>query len=289
MKGAPWLLAALLGVAESAGAQRPFGSPQVIAPGMRVRLAGPALGPSVIGDVVSSDARDLTLILDKGPRVVIPWSMIGSSQASDGVHYLRGAWRGTKIGLLAALPLAVILAKAEGDNYTEYSGLDVFMLTLFSAPIYGATAGVLLTAEDWIGQVRPVGAEPVSDTALISRLGIPLGTRLRVTLASGERREGQLTSAIADAFSTTGSASAAVPSSSVIALDVRAGSSRQRGAIRGAAVALAITAVGVATDPLPTIGENLVVAASNAVIGGVVGARFFPSRGWMRLIDKRPP
>ena len=62
--------------------------------------------------------------------------------------------------------------------------------------------------------------------------------------------------------------------------------SRKRGAVRGAIIITGITAIGVATDPLPTVAENIGVVLGNAAFGALIGA-FFPSRARTSLVVPR--
>lgn len=244
----------------------------------RVRVVAPALSPKrVIGRVASVDTLRLALtVTSKGSILDMPLADITAISGSGGIDRGRGARRGALVGL--ALGGWFFADTYRGDfRESDYFGigfLSVGFVSFLVTPAIGALAGYGLAPERWDAIPLRKRNPSVRNPATIR---LTPGEAVRVT-ANGRRISGRVASQTPDLLALAmDDGQTSVPWRDVTALSVRGEPSRVRGAERGAIIITGITAIGIATDPLPTALENVGVAIGNAAFGALIGA-FFPMR-----------
>lgn len=248
----------------------------------RVRLTARSLqSRPIVGRVAGVDSQVVTLtVTETGTSLIVPLGDITSLHASTGIDRRTGVRRGALAGLAAGALLFGTTYPAVRDS--DYWGLGTLSLGLVSfaiTPGIGALVGHALAPEAWEPLVVPDVRAAVPGLA---RLRMAPDEPVRVKSGRGSY-SGRVQSQTSDHLSlSTGDGTVALRWAEVRRVSVRGESSRRRGAIRGAVIATAITAVGVVTDPLPSFGENAGVVAGNAAFGAAIGL-FFPMRSWTHL------
>ena len=243
----------------------------------RVRVVAPTLSRKpIVGRVASVDSLRLSLtVTRKGSILDIPLADVTALSGSGGIDRGKGAKRGALIGLaLGAWFVADAYREIRGEDPYGFGALALGLVGFGITPAIGALAGYGLAPERW----NPIPLRPRSVT-LRSPAGIRFtpGEDVRVT-ANGRKVSGRVASQTSDLLAlATDDGQTSVRWRDISALSVRGEPSRRRGAGRGAIIATGITAIGVATDPLPTAAENVGVVIGNAAFGALIGA-FFPMR-----------
>lgn len=244
----------------------------------RVRVAAPALSPKpIIGRVASVDSLRLALtVTSKGSILDMPLADVTAISGSGGIDRGRGAKRGALVGL--GLGAWFFADTYRGDiRESDYFGigfLSVGLVSFVVTPAIGALAGYGLAPERW--EPIPLRQRSASVRSTASIRFAP-GEEVRVT-TNGRKVSGHVASQTPDLLAlTTDDGQTSIRWRDMTALSVRGEKSRNRGAVRGAIIITAITAIGIATDPLPTAVENVGVAIGNAAFGALIGA-FFPMR-----------
>lgn len=275
MRGA--IVGMLLGVASTVAAQNSAAAQIAYPPRARVRVLAPALWPvAIIGRVATVDSVRLSLaVTTKGSILDIPLADITAIGASGGIDRNKGARRGALVGAaLGAWFFADSYREIENNDYFGLETLALGFVAFGITPAIGALAGFGLAPERWDAVPIPRGASLVRSPAA---LRFAPGEDVRAT-ASGRKLSGRVESQTTELLTlTTDDGPVTLRWSDVSALSVRGEPSRRRGAVRGAIIITGITAIGVATDPLPTAVENVGVVIGNAAFGALVGA-FFPMR-----------
>lgn len=250
------------------------------AEGDRVRVTT-ADGATVTGRASGVDSASLTLTVShRNTIAVVPRDAIATAFVSTGRDRAKGALRGTLVGLALGTWLAIDLARE-----SDHRGDDPFALlqaVAIAVPValtvgIGALTGFALAPERW----QPVAVSPSPGAGRIALL-FSQTDDVRITVA-GRRHGGQVIAQSPTALSLrTDRSVETLPIADITRISVLGDRSRRRGAIRGAVIITAVTAVGIATDPLPSVGENIAVVAGNAAFGALIGA-FFPMRKWTDL------
>jgi len=253
-----------------------------VAPGQRVRVEAPGVWREpFVGRVTGQDDLYLSLVVSRGGSVIgIPPASVTSWWTSRGRDRGAGARRGAIIGIAAGVTLFATTYREIRDSDPFGVGtLALGMLSLGVVPSLGALVGTAVPVERWESQPLPAVERPPR-----AGVGVTLARddEIRVTM-DGRRRSGRVQ------FQTDDGVVIGAPDRAltvawerVTRLSVLGEKSRAKGAWRGAIIASAITAVGVATDPLPTAGDNLTVLVGNGLFGAAIGA-LFPVRRWTDL------
>ena len=244
----------------------------------RVRVAAPTLSPKpIIGRVASVDSLRLALtVTSKGSFLDMPLVDVSSISASTGINRARGVQRGALVGL--GLGAWFFADTYRGDiresDYFGIGALSVGVVSFIITPAIGALAGYGLAPEGWEAIPFRRGSMSARSAAFIR---FAPGEEVRAT-ANGQKFSGRFTSQTPGLLILeTDRGPVTLTWSEITALSVRGERSRYRGAARGAIIITGITAIGIATDPLPTAVENVGVAIGNAAFGALIGA-FFPMR-----------
>jgi hypothetical protein len=244
----------------------------------RVKVVAPALSPKpIIGRIDNVDSARLSLsVTSKGSVLDIPLADVTALSASGGIDRAKGARRGALVGLaFGAWFFADAYREIERDDYFGLGVLSLGVVAFGITPSIGALAGFGLAPERW--DAVPI---PRSSTSFRSAASIRFapGEDVRV-IANGRKLSGRVQSQTTDLLALANDdGQVSVRWRDISALSVRGEPSRRRGAVRGAIIVTGITAIGVATDPLPTVLENAGVMVGNAAFGALIGA-FFPMRG----------
>lgn len=243
----------------------------------RVRVVAPALtSRPIVGRVAGVDSLRLSLFVTRKKSILdIPIADVTALSASGGIDRGKGVRRGALVG-------AAFGAWFFADTYGEirdgdYLGIGALVLGVVSfgiTPGIGALAGYGLAPERWDPLALPSRRASVRGAAAI-RLTPDEDVRV---VANGRNISGRVTSQTRQLLALeTDDGPTSVEWRDVSALSVRGEPSRTRGAARGAIIITGITAIGIATDPLPTVAENAGVVLGNAAFGALIGA-FFPMR-----------
>lgn len=267
----------LLGIASTMAAQDTSVSAIAYPLRQRVRVVAPRLSSNpIVGRVASVDSLQLSLtVTSKGSILDIPLADVTALGASGGIDRAKGARRGALVGLaIGGWFFADSYGEIRGSDYLGIGTLALGLVSFGITPAIGALAGFGLAPERWDAlPLRSPG------TAVRSAPGIRFtpGEDVRAT-ASGRKVSGRVESQTTQALTlATDRGPVTVSWRDVSALSVRGEPSRGRGAVRGAIIITGITAIGIATDPLPTVAENIGAALGNAAFGALIGA-FFPAR-----------
>jgi hypothetical protein len=244
----------------------------------RVRVVAPTLSPKpIVGRVASVDSLRLALtVTSKGSILDMPLADVTTLSGSGGIDRARGAKRGALVGL--ALGGWFFADTSRGDfregDYFGVGALATGFVSFLVTPAIAALAGYGLAPERWEALPLRKAAAPVRSAAAIR---FTPGEDVRLT-ANGRKVSGRVASQTSDLLALeTDDGQTSVRWRDVTALTVRGEKSRRRGAVRGAIIITGITAIGIATDPLPTAAENVGVVIGNAAFGALIGA-FFPMR-----------
>lgn len=248
----------------------------------RVRVVAPTLSPRpIVGRVSSLDSQVVALRLTRlGSILEVPFREITTLAASGGIDRASGARRGAAVGLAVGGLLFVDAHREVREEDGFGLGAVVLGVVAFGiTPAIGALAGYGLAPERWSPLEIPPGRAAAPGAV---RLRLATHEDVRLETIRG-KRSGSVQSQSADRV-TLSTRDGLVPViwSDVTRISVRGDPSRGRGALRGAIIITGITAIGIATDPLPTALENAGVVLSNAAFGALIGA-FFPMRSWMDL------
>ena len=248
------------------------------APGARVRLITPMNRAPTLGAFAASDSLRAVVRVGRASFAEVPWSEISSFAVSRGIDRGKGAKRGLAAGFLIGTAW-FIAEKPTADEDPFRFGILIMGLGAFGVvPGLGAAIGAGLAPEQWDSVAIPVSRPPSSLALRLSG-----EDRLLARTTSGTLR-GRAVRSGADSLvleSRTGLLHAA-SWNDVTDLRILGDRDRKRGALRGVVIVTALTAVGVATDPLPSFGENVGVFASNALFGALIGS-FFPMKRWVGL------
>lgn len=244
----------------------------------RVRVEAPAVARRpIIGTGAAVDSQVLSLtVTRRGTTVAIPLGDITGLSASGGIDRGKGALRGALGGVaLGAYFFADSYSELSEGDYLGIGRLVLGVVAFGITPGIGALAGYGLAPERW----NPMAVPDVRATAP-GRAAVRFAVDEDVRLAtSSEKISGRVLSQAGDVLRvSTGDGPVTVHWGNVRSASVRGQPSRKRGAVRGIIVITGITAIGIATDPLPTAVENAGVVLGNAAFGALIGA-FFPSRG----------
>lgn len=244
----------------------------------RVRVVAPTLSSKpIVGRVASVDSLRLALtVTPRGSILEMPLADVTAISGSGGIDRGKGAKRGALVGLALGGWLFADTYRGdikEGDAF-GIGALSVGFVSFVVTPAIGALAGYGLAPERWdaipFRKRSPAVRNPVA-------IRFTPGEDVRVT-ANGRKISGRVASQTSDLLALeTDDGQTSVRWRDVTALTVRGEKSRRRGAVRGAIVITAITAIGIATDPLPTAAENIGVVIGNSAFGALIGA-FFPMR-----------
>ena len=248
----------------------------------RVRVVVPTLSPKpIVGRVASVDSLRLALtVTPKGSTLEMPLADVTSISGSGGIDRGKGVKRGALVGLaLGGWFFADAYDEISRDDYFGIGVLSLGLVAFGITPAIGALAGYGLAPERW--DAIPLRKR---STSVLSPAAIRFtpGEDVRVT-ANDRKISGRVASQTTDLLAlATDDGQTSVRWRDMTALSVRGEKSRKRGAVRGAVIITGITAIGIATDPLPTVAENIGVVLGNAAFGGLIGA-FFPmrSRTWL--------
>lgn len=248
----------------------------------RVRVTAPSLlARPIVGRVAGVDSQVVTLtVTGRGSSVVLPLGDITALHASAGIDRRKGVRRGALIGLAAgAVLFGSTYPEIRDSDYWGFGALTLGFVSFAITPGIGALAGYALAPEAW----EPLAVPDVRAT-VPGRAHLRMAADEQVRVKSGRGSfSGRVHSQTGDLLSlSTGDGTVSLRWAELTRVSVRGEKSRKRGAVRGAIIATAITAIGVATDPLPTFGENLGVVAGNAAFGAGIGL-FFPMRSWTHL------
>lgn len=248
--------------------------------GQRVKLATPHMRSPAIGRVVGVTPGLVNLAVGRGTEATIPLHQITSLWTSEGINRSTGALRGALAGLgLGAIWFASLKPEVGQDPF-GVGTLAVGVVTLGLVPGIGTLIGTAIAPERWSPVAVPASRATVSDSGASLRLS-PLD-EVRARTARGTLRGRPDGESGPSLVLMRRGRSETVPWREVSELSVLADRDRRRGAVRGVVVITAITTIGVATDPLPSFGENLSVYLGNAAFGALVGA-FFPMKRWVGL------
>lgn len=243
----------------------------------RVKVVAPALSAKpIVGRVATVDSMRLSLTVTKrGSILDIPLADVTALSASGGIDRARGARTGALIGLaLGAWFVADVYREIKDEDPFGFGRLALGLVGFGITPGIGALVGFGLAPERWDAVPLPTRTTRAGTAAAIRF--VP-GEDVRAT-ASGRKVSGRVESQTTEQLTLTGDDGPVnVRWRDVSALSVRGEPSRRRGAVRGAIVISGITAIGIATDPLPSVGENIGVVLGNAAFGALIGA-FFPMR-----------
>jgi hypothetical protein len=273
------VVAAMMGAAASPLLAQPDAIANLTYPvSQRVRVLAPSVtARPIIGTVAAVDSQALSLaVTRKGTTVAIPLGQIAALSASGGPDRGKGVRRGALVGLAFGTYFFA-------DSYSELSQGDYFgigrlalgLVAFGITPGIGALAGYALSPERWDPMAVPDVRAATQGVAAV-RFAADEDVRLAT---SSEKVSGRVLSQNGDVLRlSTGDGPTTVHWGNVRSASVRGEPSRKRGAVRGVIVITGITAIGIATDPLPTAAQNVGVALGNVVFGALVGA-FFPSRG----------
>jgi len=247
----------------------------------RVKVVAPALSPKpIVGRVATVDSLRLSLtVTKKGSIVDIPLADITALSASGGINRAKGGRTGALIGVaLGAWLVADVYREIKDEDPFGFGRLALGLVGFGITPGIGALVGFGLAPERWDAVPFPKRTAAGSAPAI----RFTPGEDVRAT-ASGRNVSGRVESQTMELLTlTSDDGPVSVRWRDVSALSVRGEPSRRRGAVRGAIVITGITAIGIATDPLPTAAENIGVVLGNAAFGALIGA-FFPmrSRTWL--------
>ena len=243
----------------------------------RVRVVVPTLSPKpIVGRVASVDSLRLALtVTSKGSILEMPLADVTSISGSGGIDRGKGARRGALVGAaLGAWFFADLYGEIKRDDYFGLGVLSLGLVSFGVTPAIGALVGYGLAPERWDAIPLRKRSTSVRSPAAIR---FTPGEDVRVTV-NGRRISGRVASQTPDLLAlATDDGQTSVRWRDMTALSVRGEKSRKRGAVRGAIVITGITAIGIATDPLPTVAENVGVVLGNSVFGALIGA-FFPMR-----------
>ena len=275
-------IVAMLAIAAPLAAQGDARADLLYPQHQRVRVVAPSIsGKPIVARVAAVDSQSVVLVVTRqGSTLSVPLGAVQEMHASGGIDRGKGARRGAIVGLaLGAYFFATSYAEVREGDYWGFGTLILGTISFVIPPAIGAGVGYAIAPERW--DSRAVPALTAADPGRVALRFTP-NEHVRLATTRGNV-SGPVQSQTATLVTVvTDDATVPVSWNEVRSVRVRGERSRRRGAVRGAVIAVGITAIGVATDPLPTAIENAGVVISNAGFGALIGA-FFPARGWTEL------